>query len=371
MLIKRQGTPNDAETSLGKTAFHTAIRNGLPEVAKLLWSAGADVDLIDNEGMTPIQEAGWQILTRTNSQAHRDALQSMFDTTMWSEALELSLLHKAVVNLLPGVNLEEFIRVHKSLLNVQDATLRTPLHWAAETADENALDALLVHHADTSIRDCFGDTPLMKAVKKGSMNCIKKLLVARADPTVTNNLRETTLHLASRHSVEMIDLLRSMGVPFSPSIQNLTPLDWAAITNNVEVGRHLISLGVDVNFPDGRGHTTIFHATICWGQEFARMLLGLPQLDLSVLNHDGETVLHVLARHGDIRGACAFLDAEIHGLDPDVVSSKGETASEVFEVRLMPPVGFDAIFQRLVVKLRDNFHSRSIMEDIFFYTKEK
>lgn len=295
----------------------------------------------------------------------------MFDTNMWSEALELSPLHKAVVDLLPGVNLEEFVRLHKSLLNVQDATFRTPLHWAAETANDNALDALLLHHADTSIRDCFGDTPLMKAVKKGSMNCVKKLLVARADPTVTNNLRETTLHLASRHSIEMIDLLRSMGVPFSPSIQNLTPLDWAAITNNVDVGKHLINLGVDVNFPDGRGHTTIFHTTICWAQEFARMLLGLPQLDLSVLNHDGETVLHVLARHGDVRVASVFLDTDIYGLDPDVVSSKGETASEVFEARLIPPVGFGAIFQRLVRKLQYDFHSGGVLEDVFFDTTEE
>ncbi|KAI1190552.1 ankyrin repeat-containing domain protein [Nemania serpens] len=242
---------------------------------KVLLFAGAKVDLIDDHGITAVQEAGWQIITKRHTKDHRDALQRMFDTTVWTEALGLSPLHKAVVGILHVDDLTEFVNrsEYQALIDLQDATRRTPLHWAAEIGNEIAVKALLLNGASTSVRDCLGDTPLIKASKAGSIECVKQLLIAKADPTARNNMGETAMHQAAQVSLDMVKVLKAAHVPFSPSSQNLTPLDWAAIMNKVDIGQFLVTLGLDVNFPDGRGQTTIFHAAICWAPEFVRMLL--------------------------------------------------------------------------------------------------
>lgn len=291
----------------------------------------------------------------------------MFDTTVWTEALGLSPLHKAVVGILHVDDLTEFVNrsEYQALIDLQDATRRTPLHWAAEIGNEIAVKALLLNGASTSVRDCLGDTPLIKASKAGSIECVKQLLIAKADPTARNNMGETAMHQAAQVSLDMVKVLKAAHVPFSPSSQNLTPLDWAAIMNKVDIGQFLVTLGLDVNFPDGRGQTTIFHAAICWAPEFVRMLLRLPQLDLSVRNYDGETVLHLLARHGNTEVTREFVDADLVGLDPDVVSLKGETALAVYEMRIFKPEGFNAMFLKLLTKLQEA-RDADLSSDIFY-----
>ena len=288
-------------------------------------------------------------MNKRHTKEHRDTLQCMFDTTVWTEALGLSPLHKAVVGILYVEDLTEFVNTsrYQALVDLQDATRRTPLHWAAEIDNVAAVKALLLNGAST----CLGDTPLIKASRIGSIECVQQLLIAKADPTARHNLGETAMNPAAQVSLDTVKVLKAANVPFSPSSQNLAPLDSAAITNKVDVGEFLVSLGLDVNFPDGRGQTTIFHATICWAPEFVRMLLRLSQLDLSVTNYAGETVLHLLAWHGNADVTREFVDADLIGLDPDVVSLKGETASAVFEARIFKPEGFDGIFLKLLRKL--------------------
>ncbi|KAI0200168.1 ankyrin repeat-containing domain protein [Astrocystis sublimbata] len=338
---------------------------------KVLLFAGAKVDLIDNHGITAVQEAGYQIITKRHTKAHRDTLQCMFDTTVWTEALGLSLISKAVVGILHVKDLTEFVNrpEYQALVNLQDATRRTPLHWAAEIGNEIAVKTLLLNGASTSIRDCLGDTPLIKASRSGSIECVKLLLMAKADPTARNNLGATAMHQAAQVSLSMVKMLKTAHVPFTPSSLNLTPLDLAAIMNKVDIGQFLVTLGLDVNFPDGRGQTTIFHATICWAPEFVRMLLRLSHLDLSVTNYDGETVLHLLARHGNTEVTREFVDADLVGLDPDVVSLKGETALAVYERRNFKPEGFDGMFLKLLAKLREALNE-DLLGDIFYDARD-
>jgi ankyrin repeat protein len=65
----------------------------------------------------------------------------------------------------------------------------TPLHFAAQNNDEEAVRMLLKCGASTSVSDEYGNTPLWRAVfsYRGGSECISALLEAGADPDVTNN----------------------------------------------------------------------------------------------------------------------------------------------------------------------------------------
>jgi uncharacterized protein len=55
-LLKNGGNPND-ETSEGHRTLQLAIKADLEEVVKLLVNAGAEVDVKDRSGLTPLQAA--------------------------------------------------------------------------------------------------------------------------------------------------------------------------------------------------------------------------------------------------------------------------------------------------------------------------
>ncbi|KAK7928086.1 hypothetical protein PG985_005084 [Apiospora marii] len=309
--------------SRGRTPLHGAIANGHHEVAQALLSAGANINLADDSGMSPVHNA----LVFQHDNMDRGTI---------------------------------ILAASQSC----DATQKTALHWAAELNDCEAVKTLLLRNANTSVRDHCGDTPFMKATRTGCLICVK-LLLPHSDPNVSNKTYERPIHVASQKSVDVVEYLLDHGALLDPPNQSFTPFDWAAMGNNVEVGRYLHNCGVDVNRADNTGHTAIFHATICWAPDFVTLLLGLPEVDLSIKNNAGETVLHHVAKLGSPLIAKAFLDVDhLQGLDPEAIDSSGKTALDVLKARLEPSAGFEDIFQSLVAKLGTVTHGHRSDHDM-------
>ena len=109
----------------------------------------------------------------------------------------------------------------------------------------------------------------------------------------------------------------------SPGRDGMTPLLWAAQTNDLEIARMLLSAGADANLGNRYGITPLWLAATNRSPALVALLLEHGAEAAAGLPH-GETPLMAAARSGDAESIQLLLDA---GADPNVAeTSLGETA---------------------------------------------
>lgn len=270
----------------------------------------------------------WHIFTK---RVNYGQAQNIFTSTAYIESVELTAVHKAVLSVI-HVDLNQFLSLpeHGSLIDEADANLRTPLHWAASVGNCQAVKVLLQHKAETSKRDYCGDTPLIKAVSRGCLDCVKELLVSQADINEANPKGEKPIHFAAQQSVPMVEcLLQARANINDTTAANYTPFDFAVMANRTEVGVYLLQRGVDANRGASNGRSPIFCALRCQSYECIEMLLSLPEIELSIPDGEGNSVLHWVARMQDVRIIEIIRAVKPRGLTIEDANSEGETALDL------------------------------------------
>lgn len=151
--------------------------------------------------------------------------------------------------------------VGKSLINIQDAKGRTPLHAAAFSENVAGLQLALVQGAEVNAVDQSGRSALMVAAESGQTTAVEILLCqARADLTLLDINDNTALHLACGKAHEMCALLILAEIS-EPSLINASnstlqmPLHVAAKNGLATVVQVLLSHGAAVMAVDEEGHT--------------------------------------------------------------------------------------------------------------------
>ncbi|HNW34207.1 MAG TPA: ankyrin repeat domain-containing protein [Candidatus Ozemobacteraceae bacterium] len=141
-----------------ETLLHFAAGVGSLEIVEELLKLGAQADLPDEFGWTPLHEAC----------AHG---------------------HTNIV--------ARFIDVHSNLEGISKKH-ETALHLAARSGFEEIVKLLLDAGANREVRNVHGETPLHVATADGNRAIMQLLLDARADVNARNFAGETPLHLAAR-----------------------------------------------------------------------------------------------------------------------------------------------------------------------------
>lgn len=264
-------------TESGETALHLACRNGQADIAQLLVAAGADVDAVDQRGMTPLRWAVYAQQTGISKalldngadvhqvhpvygslidQAFSSACQNGKDPELVEllisyglefvaaqvDAMGMSRLDWAVH--FGNLPMARFALENGADPNVVSQRLgRTPLVAAVAKGKADLVDLLLQHGADVSVGDKDGNPPVRFAVEKGRTAIFQKLLTASA----SLDFRE------SRHQRSLLHL--------------------AAINGFADVAGLLISHGCDVNANDDSGATPLFHGARYGHRDIADLLL--------------------------------------------------------------------------------------------------
>ncbi|EKJ69491.1 hypothetical protein FPSE_10316 [Fusarium pseudograminearum CS3096] len=256
----------------GRSALHFSAASDVLEDETLptLINAGADINLVDYEGHTPlhvaIQHAHWSAATKL-VQAGAD--------------LEVRLPDgKAALHLTIAMRNQEFTQVLISRGANVDRKLRehTPLTMAISTRCTPITAALLDMGANPNLPSRNGNTPLLAAAATGHDETVRYLIAHGADPTETHGQSGyTPMHMAAhKDKPHILRLLAELEAPIDVLDRNgETPLLIAAKLGNSQSILRLINLGADIERVGPDGMSVLSHAVKMGDVDLVTALLEL------------------------------------------------------------------------------------------------
>ena len=324
-------------------ALHLAATKGLDDMVKYLIKAGVNIHHCNKNDDKPIHIA---------IKNHAVSTTAIFLETVGGYYHTFSdqgrsLIHHA--SGLPDAPPEMFHLLLKygADVNARDSISITPLHYAAEAKNVQAIQILLAHGADINAqlsllsgvythpfnhreqRDhpyCPMNTPLHWAVLRGNEAVCNTLLADKTiDITLQNQWGFSALYFAViTEKVWAIDALIRNGADVNERIQEQTPLH-IAIEKGVgtPVLDYLLNCkNIDVNARDSNDMIPLHYAVMRGDVPFIRKLLG-KDADINAVNAYGVTPLH-LAVHHKKEAALRFL-VEQPGIALELTDNKSQT----------------------------------------------
>ncbi len=278
-LLIRRGADIQVKDAFGRTPLHRAAEAGRTEVVQLLIDKGADVNARDGVNNTPLHGAA-----------------------------EYGV--KGVVEILIENNAD---------LNVANMDHRTPLSWAAEMGYQEIAELLIAAGAETKgiglfdadqagiINEVAPDMDIFTAVSFGHLDRVKYLLQKHPSLVKERDIEgNTPLHRTSDNNIASFLLSHGADVN-ARNNQGVTPLHYAA-GSAYEVALVLIRSKADINAKDNRGFTALLIAAISRQNQIADSLIAAGA-ELNILE---------ASALGDLDRIKSFLKA-----NPKIINMKG------------------------------------------------
>ena len=265
----------------GNTALHYATIYQLESDVKKLLDAKANVDIVNNEGKTPLDIANNQgEIGMTN-------VFKNIQTSLNKAKRDKDLAY--VKNAVEG----------KENVNALDERGNTALHYATIYQLDEEVQKLLDANANVYIRNKDGNTALHYATIHQRNEVVQKLLDANANPNISNNEGNTPLDIANNQGeIGMIDVLKNRRTSLHKAICNKDLANVVA----------LLEKKVNVDIPDADGNTPLHLATL-YGLESVVQDLLKAKANPDILNNEGETALDIAKRQND-EGITKALESE-------------------------------------------------------------
>ncbi|WP_342255471.1 ankyrin repeat domain-containing protein [Spiroplasma endosymbiont of Poecilobothrus nobilitatus] len=211
------------------------------EITKLLIDNGADVNLQDENGTTPIYYA----ISTDNIEIVKLLIDNGADVKNINKN-GLTPLYYAII--LDKKEMVQFLINNGADVNLRDKNGLTPLHFAIDENNKEMVQFLINNGADVNIKiTSTGATILHYAIIKNKKEMVKLLINNGAD--VNKGVDSLIpLNYAIGEKKEMIQLLIDNGADVNLQDENgLTPLYYAINTENIEIVKLLLTNGADVN----------------------------------------------------------------------------------------------------------------------------
>lgn len=322
----------------GRTALHRAVEKGNYTVTELLLNKGAQINAQDKNGYAPLHIA---VLNEDG------------------EMVKLLITKKAALNAKFALSGNIASRVGQ-----QVSRRGTPMHLAAGKGFTPIIKLLVQAGAEVDSRNELGQTPLFLAALANSKEAVEYLLEKKADPnavcTVASNSR-ASLHVTTK--AEIAEALLKAGADVNAvTDQGLSALLIAIMDNNKELvavllrhhantepsSKHqrsplleVLQNNRDIDLlrmlleakadPNWESYELYNGQEVCFipiqvvvgkkRADFAELLLS-HKADKTVLNKEGETLLHMAVRNRDIPMVKLLLE---QGADVNAVTKAGLT----------------------------------------------
>ena len=321
--------PTYTQLTRENTPLHCATASGATDAAKLLLQHGANPNLKDPQGRTPMHhaaisgnaalvqnllekggklsdnDAGENPAMIAAQQGNHEALEAMLDSKRSFNVNAKDQSGKTILHHLTEQGqsrlVEKLLKNPKIDINAKDKQGKTPLHNTVENNDQKSMDALLSQRKiNPSPRDKMGRSPLHLAAAAGNKEATAKLLRRGANPKLRDGNGDTAAVVAANrgHKNVTTDILTNLNKHKATA----TPREATAI-RSLATGEKLHAACKENN------------------THLAKNLIrqkGNPNLKL-----DGKTALHHAIEHGNEPLAQDLLKA---GASPTTKDNEGKSA---------------------------------------------
>ncbi|KAK2835799.1 hypothetical protein Q5P01_016283 [Channa striata] len=294
-----------SEKVLGSALF-SAVRLNHKEVVAALIDSGANVNMRDQQGYTPLLLSAE--LRHADVFSMLAAKRAKLDATLsdLTSALHLAA-HGGSVPIVETL-LEKGINP-----NIPGPGAQTPLHLAALSNRSNLVGLLVKAGAQVNAAAHDGLTPLHLASQQSHTDTVIQLLQAKADPGIKDRLGRTALHwAASSHEQScVVDLLLSANAdPNTSDNDKRTPLHLAAMDGKLDAVVSLVSHKAKGGAKDMDGSTPLHYAAAGGhASVISALLQSLNNKGIEERNAWRKTPLHVAAEKGHDSVAVLLLEA--------------------------------------------------------------
>ena len=311
---------NTGKRENGATPLHWAKTAG---IVRTLISAGADIEVQDEDGQTPLCYAARRSNTdatvalvlagaAVNAQGRFDYQDSPLHNAADAGSVDIiSLLVKAGAG-----------------INTRGDNGTTPLHKSADwAANADAVAALLRTGANVNARDMNGATPMHLAREE---DVIVALAEAGADVNAKDNNGDTPLHRAARNNnLSAVAALIKMGADVNAqNKEQLTPMDFAIhVGDEYRSSERAVALLTDAGAHRAGNdrQDTALHINVLWGRNFGISEL-IAEIGVDARGKCMATPLHRAASRGRE-------DDEHYGLVSDLIKAGADVNAKDDEGR--------------------------------------
>lgn len=328
-LLSQKGISVDAKGPRHRTALHCAAFFGYGVLVDSLLKAGAKVEVADDDGVTPLQEASWG----GSVSSVRLLLAAGADPN--SRDVEgNTCLHKAAF----VGNYDAILRLveAKAEIDATDAEGGTPLHNAIYNGHYDCVCLLLQLGADIDKADGHGNCPVRFAVSRGDGHILQRLLEERANP----NLKDTRKGLAPVHVAAYRDhalclgqLLEAGATLDSRASGGMMAIHYAAFSGAMSALMMLLGWGAAIDSVDAARNTPLHYAIAQENYEMVQFLL-YHHANVNHKNLEGKTPLHFALEIGELDSCMQMVNCLMtKGADTDAKDVAGTTPNQMARER--------------------------------------
>ena len=270
------------------TTLDDVVVTGQIGDVRALIASGADVNVKDKDGVTPLMRAA----SAGRADIVRLLLANGADvnaTTSGVTALMMASLGGYPDAIRP-------LLAAKADVRARDNQGRTALMAAASSGNADAVEALLKSGADVAAEDVSGGTALTYAAAEGHAAAVELLQKGGARPG------DAELILAAgRCNIAIVRSFAAAGMSVNPKDASTTPLVAAAGGNCVDTVDFLIANGADLNARNTDGWTPLIKASATGHAEIVERLLA-KGADMSIEDSLGRSawMYAAMADHAEI-----------------------------------------------------------------------
>lgn len=267
--------------NLGWTALMEAIVLGdggesQQETIKLLIEHGADINIPDSGGITPLQHA--------EEKGYKEIIK-ILQTEKFNRLSETNRNHMKE-QFFQAANQGNVTMINTLLsegidINVTDERGRTAAMIATYANQLETVRILIEKGTDINIQDDLKNNPFLYAGAEGYLEILKHTIEAGADPKLLNRYGGTALIPASEHGY--VDVVQELLEHTDVDVNHINTPGWTALLEAIvysdggrkhqETIKLLIEHGADVNIPDLEGVTPLQHAKDRGFEEIKEILL--------------------------------------------------------------------------------------------------
>lgn len=279
------------------TELLDAVKSGDKEEVCELLEAGANVELRDEDGWTPLM---WAVLQKSvdlvelmvryganPSLVDDKGEKALDDMGSVGEALHTILgSNDRMLNAAKAGNwtaVDEELK-HGAFVNMKDNSKYTALMWAAKNQSADAVQNLVSKNALLDERDLFGWAAVHYAVESHDLDCVSMLWYLGANFSLRTSEDDSLLHIAVRgDDGPMIQLLLAAQAELEdPNVEQHTPLMVATANSLTQSVHTLLAYKASVTAMDSCKRTP-FLLAVCRGQLKAVTAMFDPKLPPKVV----------------------------------------------------------------------------------------